>query len=69
MKLWYVMRDGRRYVYTNPRTGASDLTRKRGEEIGEKLLEQPNIERVELANEIGVIYWWMERSSRPRSRS
>lgn len=69
MKLWYVSRDGKRYLYTDPRTGASELTRKRGEELGEKLIEQPNTERVELASEIGVICWWREHSSRRRSGS
>jgi hypothetical protein len=46
MKLWYVSLDGKRQLYTDPRTGASELTRQRGEEIGEKLLEERGVRQV-----------------------
>jgi hypothetical protein len=71
MKLSYVRRDGKRYLYTDPGTGASELTQKHGEEIGERLIKQPEIQQVELADQIGLIHWWRrkERSSRRRSGS
>src|ERR1051326_6706415 len=71
MKLWFVRQDGKRQLYTDPRTGASELTRKRGEEIGERMITQPEIQQVELADQIGLIHWWRrkrESSVRPRSQ-
>jgi hypothetical protein len=61
MKLWYVSQDGRRYLNTDPRTGASELTRKRGEEIGANLIQQPEVQQVELADQIGLIHWWRRK--------
>jgi hypothetical protein len=71
MKLRYVSQDGKRRLYMDPRTGVSELTRKRGEEIGTRLLYHPGIERVELVDEIGAIHWWQrkKRSSRRRTGS
>jgi hypothetical protein len=61
MKLCYVGRDGKRCLYTDPRTDASELTQKRGEEIGEKLIEQPEIQQVELADRIGTVHGWRRK--------
>jgi hypothetical protein len=30
MKLWYMSRDGKRHLYEDPRTGATELTQQRG---------------------------------------
>jgi hypothetical protein len=69
MKLWYVSRDVKRYVYTDPRTGATELTQKRGEEIGERLIKQPEIQQVELADQLGLIHWWRRKEQPSRHRS
>jgi hypothetical protein len=57
MKLWYVRQNWKRCLYSDPRTGASELTRKRGEEIGERLIKQPDLQQVELADQIGAVHW------------
>jgi hypothetical protein len=71
MKLWYVSRDGKRHLYEDPHTGVTELTRQRGEEIGELLIKQPDVQQVELADQMGLIHWRRrkERSSRRRSGS
>jgi hypothetical protein len=61
MKLWYVMRDGKRRIYADPRTGSTEWTRQTGEEIGEQLLKQPGIRQVELADGIGAVHWWRRK--------
>jgi hypothetical protein len=67
MTLWYVSRDGKRQLCADPRTGVSELTQKLGQEIGAKLIQQPDIQQVELADEIGAVHWW-RRKGRPGQR-
>jgi hypothetical protein len=65
MKLWYVSRDGKRHLYEEPLSGATDLTRERGEQIGEWLMKHPDIQQMELADQLGLIHSWRRKEPGP----
>jgi hypothetical protein len=39
----------------------SEVTRKRGNEIGERLLLQPDVQQLELVDQIDAIHWWRRK--------